>query len=160
MNIFIHVIQEITAENSYVFCKLESLSNTLILEEDTLEDIQVEDNNFYTKFIFYINKPVQIYLSSCYFNKADKGLDIQHMNLSSLLQMIQDNHFSVEIPYILQKGLCKFCKKKRTLAQVRRYEKNLPSSVSDVAKEWSIQDHTPSFSYIKTKISVWSFNLT
>ena len=65
MNIFIHVIQEITAEDSYVFCKLQTLANTLILEEDTLEDFQTADNNFYTKLLFYINKRVQMYLSSC-----------------------------------------------------------------------------------------------
>ena len=64
INNFIHGVQEITAEDIYVFRKLQALANTLILEEDTLEDFQAADKNFYTKLLFYINKRVQMYLSS------------------------------------------------------------------------------------------------
>ena len=99
MSIFIHVIQDITTEDSYVYRKLENLANILILEEDTLEDFQAADNNFCTKFLFCINKRVQMYLSSCYFNKEDEGSDIQHMKFSSLLEMIQGNNFSEESPH-------------------------------------------------------------
>ena len=98
LNIFVHVIQAITREDSYVLRKLEGLANTLILKEDTLADFQLADPNFYAKLLFYINKRVQMYLSSCYFNKEDEDPDIQHLNFSALLEMIQGNHFSVELP--------------------------------------------------------------
>ena len=76
VNIYIHIVQAITCKDSYVFRKLESLGNTLILEEDTLENFQLTDPKFYVKLLFYINKRVQMYLSSCHFDEEDNVLDI------------------------------------------------------------------------------------
>ena len=126
INIFVHVVQEITTEDSYVFRKLQALANTLILEEDTLEDFQAADNNFYTKLLFYLNKRVQMYLSLCYFNEIDVGPDIHHLNFSALLEMIQGNHFSVEIPPVLHRSLVKFRIKNGTMTTVKTESKHPP----------------------------------
>ena len=61
-----------------------------------------------------------MYLSSCYFNEPELGPDIQHMNFSSLLEMIQGNHFSVELPPVLHRNLVRFRTKNGTLATVKR----------------------------------------
>ena len=88
LNIFVHVIKLITREDSYIVQKSHNLAETLILKEDTLDDFKVQDGEFYTKLLFYINNRVQLYLQSCYYNPPEEGPALQHLDFTTLIKMI------------------------------------------------------------------------
>ena len=74
----------------------------------------MQDNNFYTKLLFYINNRVQLYLQSCFYNKKQQGPTIRKLDFNPLSKMIQGHHFGVEFPLILSHNLAKFRRKNNT----------------------------------------------
>ena len=58
LHIFVKTIKLITSKTSCVVKKLEVLAETIIFEEEALEDFRIQDTEFYTKLCFYINNRV------------------------------------------------------------------------------------------------------